>query len=390
MVRTLATLALVACLLVSGCSGVLPGDQDVTTHGDGVDTDGTTRTSADGATTDVDSSDDASPATPTTPDPETTGRAFEDGRLANASLVAVGHTNALNGTGFSFESSLVSRATDAAVPVSYMNRTVRVGSGGAPFVTEYNQTGGLSTDRRTALWQNGTYGASREVRSVAFQDDAVLYQSGPTVDVDAPLSLSPLVPEYLRTGSFAVESTAENGTRTLVASETHDGTFGTYEVLAFEARATVDAVGRVRSLSVDATLVVENVTFDQRYRFSLSTDAATVERPAWVDTAVEKTPRAEAHVEDDYVVVTNTGAVELGPSVALLQGNSGPSARLDDPLAPGETVYLYRTTGDTHRLAVSDSPPTERRESLSGSYDVRFSGRGYFEQTSVPVNASGE
>ncbi|MFC5970773.1 hypothetical protein ACFPYI_05440 [Halomarina salina] len=385
MGKSLAAVALVACLLLSGCSGVLPASEETSTPDVGVESDVTATATLDGPTT-----DSSATTAPSTPDSEEAAPAFEDGRLANTSSLVVSHRRATNGTGFSFESSAVTRAQDAAVPVNYMNRTVRVGAGGTSYVAEYNQTGGLSTDRQTARWSNGTFGASREVRSVAFQDDAVQYLSGPIDSVETPLSLSGFVPMYLRAGSFAVESTAGDGTRTLVASETHNGTLGTYEVRAFEATATVDAVGRVRSLSVDTTLVIENITFDQRYRFALSTDPAAVERPSWVETAVEKTPRVDAHVEDDYVVVTNTGSVELGPRVALMQGNSGASAALDDSLAPGETVYLYRATGDAYRLVVSDSPPTERRESLSGQYEVRFSGRGYFEQVSVPVNAGEE
>ena len=391
MVRTCAALALAACLLVSGCSGVLPGAQNSTTPGAGVGTDAPTSPTA-GTTTAPVGGDTAdavdTPSAP--PDPEGTALAFEDGRLANASALVAGHVAALNRTGFGFESSAVTRARDAAVPVSYMNRTARVGAGGAPFVAAYNQTGGLSTDRRTALWHNGSFGASKEVRSVALRDDAVLYRSGSAVDADAPPSLSPFVPLYLRTGSFSVVDTAEDGTRTLAANRTHNGTLGSYEVRAFEARATVDEAGRIRSLSVDATLVIENITFDQRYRFALSSAPASVERPSWVDTAVEKTPRAAAHVEDDYMVVTNTGNVALGPDVYLVQNDTGPAGTLDEPLPPGETVYLYQTTGDTHRLVVADSPPTERRASLSGSYRVEFGGRGYFRQVSVPVNASGE
>ncbi len=364
MARVLAALV----LLLAGCSGLstVPGANE---------TNASAEPAGNGTTATLDGGADGTAVV-----------GIDDGRLTNASALIDAHVEALAGSGYAYAATVESRPTEGNATHSNTVRwEVRVGADGSAYEL-YDRSGGLSRDQYTETWRNDTVSVEYSVRSTPFGNDTGIYRaSEPSGALGANYSAN-LAPTFLRAGEYVVAGRHGNGSLTLAANGTRDGTVDGHAVSSFDGRALVDAEGRVRSLSVTLSVADPEITQEYRYRLTDVGDVS-VSRPDWFDTALERAVIVEAIMRDDYVAVTNTGrsTVDAGTRVFLWEGASGADARLDAPIAPGETVYLYRPAGETGAVEVSRTPPSGAVATLDGSYRVELTDGAYDPLAEVRV-----
>ncbi len=216
----------------------------------------------------------------------------------NASLVAEGHEKALSRTNFTLRSStevdtpdrrragrLVLTAETGLAPV-LVEHTLEHGSG-----TEHaNETTNTYATEETVYRQTGigrepAYSVSERSRSPS---DVFPESYAGTWFVRSHLSSAEFTPERVtnRSGVPVVVLTAS-----LSDVNERDGR----NVTSFDATATVDRRGVVRSMSVDTTFVEEGETVTYSERFAVTdVGSTTVAEPSWVDTARARDTRSES------------------------------------------------------------------------------------------------
>ena len=141
----------------------------------------------------------------------------------------------------------------------------------------------------------------------------------------------------------------------------------------------VDGDGVIRSADIAMTAGTTRdggnytVDFD---RSAVGGDV-TVTRPSWYDTALESTVDVgvEASAVDGTAIeVTNTGSdpIASGRTMSLVRDGvvTAGYVQLEQSLAPGETVYLYKTDADG-RFRVSETPPSDA-VTLDGTYRLEL------------------
>lgn len=338
-------------VVLSGCSGLGGGGADIATSpgtgaADATATGGGSPPTADGET--------ATPAAEGLPP-----GVSEDG-VENLTALRRAHAAALNGTGFASELVVQNALADSETDLSATQRLeAAVGEGGAPYRYYRNNSGGLSEDFEKTTWGNGSVDVSRRTTYPAYGDaettyDATRDTTGATAGPGTTLSA------YLRFGEFDV---AANGDRYRLTATGPNESLDV-NVTRFGGTVLVDSRGRIHSATLDLAFTTDRGTFEAHVEYDLSTEPADVAKPDWVPAALDEASAiaVEATVEGDAVAVTNTGRepIPAGATLSLSEqtddGWAGRFTTLDEPIAPGETVYVWNEGGETQ---VSRSPPSD-------------------------------
>jgi hypothetical protein len=363
MSTRLATVAVVALVVLSGCAG--SAAQSTTA----------TETSAN-ATEQADaSSADLPPGV------------SADG-VENASALLAAHRAALAETGYvyrvqyavSAEGSFAQQGA-ARSAVAKNHAPIRVRS-----VSDI-QSGNQSRRVRTDVWANETV-ALYEYRSrnrtrydksnaSLSPDETERFARRATLDVVAEASLSNLVELALRSGEYEVAGTesVDGATLTTLRATAPNGSVpGLANASTYDGTLVVDDRGRVHEMS----LIAEGDRSSVRYEFTLAKfGGVVVEYPAWADQALA-TVNAEIDVgsRDDYFAISNEGGETLPPASTVRVGHDGTNVtlELDRSLAPGDEAYVYFPADGGDPVLASEPPAGGEAEPLDGEY--RFSVAG--------------
>jgi hypothetical protein len=221
-------------------------------------------------------------------------------------------------------------------------------------------------ERRQRVWSDETTVALVET------PDRTRYSNVESLDHRVQLTHERTLERYLDAGAFEVASTVARGDHTfttLVADATRPGVDG-FEDGSFAARFVVDEHGVVHEASVDYATGYDDTETHVEWR--VAELGASPDRPAWVDDAPEAAflnASVDADVErrhgegTPYLVVTSSGTDPLPDGATLnvtTNGGTGDGRALntaldlDTDLAPGESVYVYRSD-DGLRLTRDES-----------------------------------
>ena len=354
--RPLLVVAVVAMVALAGCSG----GQTTTTSptADGSTTDPGTTTGGGGGDDGGDSLDGVD--TPSW----MTGGGVNGTRLLSA------HFGSLSGTSYRVETYQNSSG------ILSLERTgvQRVGANGNT-VYEYDtvSTNGNSTTR---AFVNDTWvltESTNETRSV-YSDYRV---SGGVTN----LNYSQQLVQYVRLGDFTVNRTYEvdGETRIDYVASAAAAVQGASAITSFDGRIVVNPDGRIYELGIAATQQAQYGNASTEFQFTLAeVGTGDVETPAWVSTAREQATTVDFAYEfnGSVIEITHEGgdAVAAGTQVVVTpQAGQGVAfAVLEEPLEPGETIYVSSTGG--RELNVSASPPAAPDSTLGGAINLAFYG----------------
>lgn len=365
-VRAAATVLLVACLLLAGCSGT-------------TGTESTTAPITSSAATDAET-----PPPPTTTDPATTATGdlppgISASGVENVTALKRAHVASLRDGGY--RERTVVTATFADRPDGEPGRialSYALDADGEHDRSRTVQTGPMTANRYVATWGNGT---------VRYRNRTVLSARGSSTTfsrtaIDGPRAFATLPGQYVTLGDYEVASKNDGRVvlRATAASENaSDELHGSIET--YEGRLVVAPDGRVLDANVTVVQNRSGRTIRQAVDFELQeTDDVTVERPPWLDAATEEGIALDADLVDgSYVKLTNVGgaSVEAGTLVQLRSDEpnaSEPFGQLSEPLEPGEQVYLYAPPGE-NGLRISRSKPDVDARALSTGWSVSVDGR---------------
>lgn len=149
-----------------------------------------------------------------------------------------------------------------------------------------------------------------------------------------------------------------------------------FEVTDFVGDCFVAESGIVRRMTASVTAREEETGRSETLQFRVETSdvgETSVSRPGWLSTAEANAPVVSSEYTDNRRAV----AVTLEDGTRLPgRGNLDTydregyyNARLDQPIAVGDTVYVWKRTRES--AAVTSNPPTEEPVSNWGS-DTRF------------------
>ena len=343
--KRLAVIAVALVVAFAGCTG----------FGGGTDTPG------DSSATPTASPPPTEPPTSTPAEGHPPG--VSDDGLANASALVRAHADAVNETGY--RSELVTTVEfadeDASIGPATLTFEAAVPADGRPYRITQTNDGGLSEDYEWVTWANDSVRVTNHTTYPPFGNATSKYE------MDDPRPAPPDVAatafyEFLRMGEFEIAEAGEDRL-TLRATGANESATDV-NVTSYEGEVVVDRRGVVR----EGNVTVEYVADDQQIRTSLEytveTGDVTVEKPAWVGTAIHEASAitVDATVEGEYVAVTNTGRepIPAGYEITLMErtenGWSGSPATLSEPVEPGETVYV---SIDAYRTVVDRSPPED-------------------------------
>lgn len=340
MTRRLVPVLLVAMLLLSGCSGVLDTTANTTTT-----------------------------ATPEELDPADADADLPPGvtesGVENASALAAAHEETLLAEGF------VLNVTSEFDGSTLGNRTTNarwlVAPGGERFALDARTTvhdeppveSRLGDEYRQRLWRDATLvsrvDAGNETR----------YSNLDALRVEPGVTKSAEYERYLAGGNVTVERVVageDHTLTTLVADDARpaEGVDGRYD-----ARFVVDERGVVHEATV--TTGQRDGDVQRHLEYDLVRLGTSPERPGWVDDAPDAAflnVTLDADVEHrhgggtPYLVVTNEGTDAMPAGATLnvttnrdsLGRDAAPASaplhavlRTDEPLAPGESVSVYRS-----------------------------------------------
>jgi hypothetical protein len=359
-VRRTPALLVVALLLLAGCVGSPLGpnaDADTTTP-DAPATTNSTATATNGTATSANS-------TATTASTFVAGLSAGD-RVPTDRVLAT-HRRIAVETGVVYRQNVTGQSAEDETPPVSMNRLGRVASDGPVVRQQYESTGGASPDSRSELWRNATVSLQR------FGDGRFsVREANDTVPVAGTIGAE--VAGFLRRGTFVVNRTTDDRV-VLSATGTVDtesaGTGNEPRLSEYRGTVVLDRRGLVRSVDLRFSLTRSDTETSWRARHETTRiGSVTVERPSWWRTALDSLGTFSVTSGENYVRLTNDGdeTYQSGTTVRLSESASGGTlATLDEPLAPGESVYLVQQGGVT--VASRERPPDDRA-SLSGTYYV--------------------
>lgn len=357
--RTTSAVAVVVLVVLAGCSGALGGAQG---------------SPAEGGTGGGDSLEGTAPPEPT-PDAVP---GIADGRLTNASALFAAHAESLESSGFAYRLSthVASREADSDLDPLRIVEHTRAEAGGAPYRTVVYRAGGVAPNQTRRTWGNESMEAVNVTR-------VGLTGNETTLEIESPVTSSVAqsaggLPDFVKPGKWVVTGT-ENGNVVLTADGFNASQFD-INATRYEGRLVVSSSGVIVNASVeitgqrdrgeDALPFVMTITYDLE-----STDDISVTRPSWVADALSESRQSRIEVtgeEDGYVAITNTGdePIPAGSPILILKDEEGPWTELSEPIAPGETVYVYKRT--SQKVMVSREEPAGVSQPLSGTYTIRI------------------
>lgn len=267
MVSTRSVLAVGLLVLLAGCGGVLGG-------GDGG--------SGDGPTTDAPTPTTTS--TPTDGDLHPQGVA-ENGTLTDVSALVTGHDEALADD--TYRAALaIDQAQSDGENSSEIRRAQTVLVGADAYRTDLTtvQTG-RPTFNATA-WSNG----SVAVRQATVGGTEQYQRLSPEKFVDQ-LSGKKTLRGLLVLGDYSVERVTSSGDTTYVnlTADEYNGTPDNGEVTEFSSTLLVDGEGHIHEVDIHLVTEVNGTTATVDFHYELERiGGVTVERPAWVATALDE------------------------------------------------------------------------------------------------------
>lgn len=356
--RTTNAVAVVVLVVLAGCSGALGGAQSPAEDGTGGQ----------------DSVEETSPPEPT-PDAVP---GIADGRLTNASALFAAHAESLESSGFAYRLSthIASREADSDLDPLRIVEHTRAEAGGAPYRTVVDRAGGVAPNQTRRTWGNESMEAVNVTRVGLTGNETTLETENP-VSSSVAQSAGGL-PDFVKPGEWVVTGT-ENGNVVLTADGFNASQIGV-NATGYEGRLVVSSSGVIVNATVevtgqrdrgeDALPFVMTITYDLE-----STDDISVTRPSWVADALSESRQSRIEVtgeEGGYVAITNTGdePIPAGSPILILKDGEGPWTELSEPIAPGETVYVYKRTAQ--KVVVSREEPAGVSKPLNGAYTIRI------------------
>jgi hypothetical protein len=356
-VRRTTALLVALLLLLAGCVG--------TPLGPDADTEAPTDTSVN-----VTAATDAGP-TDSTDDTVRNRSTFVAG-LSSGDPVATDrllaeHREAVVTAGIAFRQNVTGRSEDTDVPPVSITRRGRVVSDEPVVRQQYESTGGASSDGRSETWRNATVSLQR------FGDGRFsVRDANATVPVTATLGAETV--EFLRHGEFVVNRTTDD--RVFLSAtgttDTASESAGTDPKLSdYRGSVVLDRRGFVRTVALRFSLTRDGTETQWRVRHETTQiGSVAVERPSWWRSALDSRATFAVTTGEDYVRLTNDDGetYDAGTTVRLSESAGGGTlATLDDPLKPGESIFVFRRGGLTK---VSRDRPADDRASLTGTYYV--------------------
>ncbi|MFB6150924.1 MAG: hypothetical protein ABEJ40_03870 [Haloarculaceae archaeon] len=149
----------------------------------------------------------------------------------------------------------------------------------------------------------------------------------------------------------------------------------------YTGRLLVDDRGRIHRLRGE---VGENRSVAETYEFDFSYPVETVPKPAWFD----RVPRVTAAKVDGgralRLTVTGGPALPAGAEFAFSHNGTRRSVTLDEPLGPGESLYLGLRGPDRELVRSRDLPAGDSLVDLDGS-QTRLDGTVTVDGTEISV-----
>lgn len=147
------------------------------------------------------------------------------------------------------------------------------------------------------------------------------------------------------------------------------------------ASMVVDARGIIRSMTTEFDGIREEIgSYNVRFEYSVdSVGEVSVTEPAWLSTAQERRPQVTAELTSDrnFVRFTLDSGNQLEPATGFTVYDeqnrwNAINYRLEDPIEPGDTVYLYKEQEGPFngQIARGSRPSDASPVSLANSYHM--------------------
>lgn len=383
----LRTILVVLVLVLAGCSG-FGGNTDGTATNDTAPTATLTGTAVDGGsgTTNGTAAGTAT-STGTGSDAAQNGlypAGVSESGLQNLTALLDAQQAAMNGTAHVTEYWLNATLGQDSQTTHTLERVD--GEGGMNYLgnrTSVNGTSGASTEQSVYIYGNDSVGFSKEVVRSAYRNETTYTRSISASHARSRLggnffALYVALGNYTTTG---VEGSGDSARITLEATaqnETFTGQLNS-NITAYQGTLVVDGDGVIRSADITMAADTDRGTGEYTVDFDRTSvgGPVTVTAPSWYGTALDATLdmgiEASA-VDGSAIAVTNTGSdtIASGRAISLVpEGTAtGGYVPLDRSIAPGETVYLYRTDADGRFQVASERP--SNGVALNGTYRLEL------------------
>jgi hypothetical protein len=160
----------------------------------------------------------------------------------------------------------------------------------------------------------------------------------------------------------------------------YDGeTVGLSGTLRVDERGFIRGVEATHRLRPSGSSAGEVREFETSFAVD-SVGDVSVSKPSWLSTAKERRPEVSASLVDDgrYVELTleDGNRIEANSVLSVWDEalGSSPDARLSEPMASGEKIYLYRDETDSYpglRISRGGKPSSTPSRDLSSAVDTR-------------------
>jgi hypothetical protein len=381
MNRTFATLAVVALVVLSGCS-LIGGGGSTATPAETSDSDGEpTQTPTETPTPDETPTPWATGTeTPTATESTPVGDlepvsamsslppGVEDGAVTNVTALAAANQNLLTAGGHDLDMTIENSTREGAgrfrvandTEASLVQLTEAEGAAGSTDLTTYFDSEEAGIRNRTSgevAYGHGPTNTRRGARFIS-QLGYVLpraYISAPAWETAGSLTTDS-GEERLVLQADALRPESERGANFGGVSGTNE------EVQSVDARLEVTPDGLVRTLTVSLDLEqTDGETYTQTVSYTAEDlEAGSLDRPTWLSKAPQL--QASTDADDRLLVVEHTGGPTIEADTNLTVGGglrSAGNVSADQPISEGDTLYVYATGEGLERtpaLSVNERP----------------------------------
>ena len=419
MNRTVATLAVVALVVLSGCSIIGGGGSTATPaetpESDGEPTPTPTETPTPDETptpwstaTETPTAEPTATATPTEPTPvgdlepvsamSSLPPGVEDGAVTNVTALAAANQDLLTAGGHDLDMSIENSTREGAgrfrvandTEASIVRLTEADGAAGSTDLSTYFDGEEAGIRNRTSGEVAYGHGPTNTRRGARFISGLAYvlpraYVSAPAWET-AGSRTTDSGEERLVLHADALRPESERGSDFGGVSGTDE------EVQSVDARLEVTPDGLVRTLTVSLDLErTDGETYTQTVSYTAEDiEAGSLDRPTWLS----KAPQLQASTDSDdrLLVVEHTGGptIEAGTNLTVGGGfRSVGNVSADRPISEGDTLYVYATGEDFDRtpvLSVNERPTLpENATAFSGRTQLSGSQGDYEFEAGVEI-----
>jgi hypothetical protein len=381
MNRTFATLAVVALVVLSGCS-LIGGGGSTATPAETPDSDGEpTQTPTETPTPDETPTPWATGTeTPTATESTPVGDlepvsamsslppGVEDGAVTNVTALAAANQNLLTAGGHDLDMTIENSTREGAgrfrvandTEASLVQLTEAEGAAGLTDLTTYFDSEEAGIRNRTSGEVAYGHGPTNTRRGARFISELAYvlpraYISAPAWETAGSLTTDS-GEERLVLQADALRPESERGANFGGVSGTNE------EVQSVDARLEVTPDGLVRTLTVSLDLEqTDGETYTQTVSYTAEDlEAGSLDRPTWLSKAPQL--QASTDADDRLLVVEHTGGptIEAGTNLTVGGGfRSAGNVSADQPVSEGDTLYVYATGEGLERtpaLSVNERP----------------------------------